>query len=44
MESGGGPASLVVRGRCHLLLGHFQEAMEDAREALNRDSSLVKGI
>ncbi|KAK4316366.1 hypothetical protein Pmani_012495 [Petrolisthes manimaculis] len=44
VESGGGPASLVVRGRCHLLLGHFQEAMEDAREALNRDASLVKAV
>lgn len=43
VDSGGDPASLVVRGRCHLLLGHLQEALEDARAALNQDPSLVKG-
>nr|XP_045602179.1 outer dynein arm-docking complex subunit 4-like [Procambarus clarkii] len=44
VESGGDPASLVVRGRCHLLLGHLQEALEDARGALKMDPSLVKAV
>ncbi|KAK8720122.1 hypothetical protein OTU49_013567, partial [Cherax quadricarinatus] len=44
VESGSDPASLVVRGRCHLLLGHLQEALEDAREALKMDPSLVKAV
>ncbi|XP_042240684.1 outer dynein arm-docking complex subunit 4-like, partial [Homarus americanus] len=44
VECGGDPASLVVRGRCHLLLGHLEEALEDAREALKRDASLVKAV
>ncbi|XP_050719096.1 outer dynein arm-docking complex subunit 4-like isoform X2 [Eriocheir sinensis] len=44
VDSGGDPASLVVRGRCHLLLGHLQEALEDARAALTQDPSLVKAV
>lgn len=43
VDSGGDPASLVVRGRCHLLLGHLQEALEDAKAALAQDPSIVKG-
>ncbi|XP_063867497.1 uncharacterized protein LOC135104243 isoform X2 [Scylla paramamosain] len=44
VDSGGDPASLVVRGRCHLLLGHLQDALEDARAALTQDPSLVKAV
>ncbi|MPC20677.1 Tetratricopeptide repeat protein 25 [Portunus trituberculatus] len=40
VDSGGDPASLVVRGRCHLLLGHLKDALEDARAALTQDPSL----
>ncbi|XP_042890513.1 outer dynein arm-docking complex subunit 4-like isoform X2 [Penaeus japonicus] len=44
VETGGDPASLVVRGRCHLLLGHLQQALADARDALKVDPSLVKAV
>ncbi|XP_045132429.1 outer dynein arm-docking complex subunit 4-like isoform X2 [Portunus trituberculatus] len=44
VDSGGDPASLVVRGRCHLLLGHLKDALEDARAALTQDPSLVKAV
>ncbi|XP_064081125.1 outer dynein arm-docking complex subunit 4-like isoform X4 [Macrobrachium nipponense] len=38
------PGPLVVRGRCHLLLGHLQQALEDARTALKADPTLVKAV
>ncbi|XP_047474137.1 outer dynein arm-docking complex subunit 4-like [Penaeus chinensis] len=44
VETGGDPASLVVRGRCHLLLGHLQQALADARDALKVDPSIVKAV
>ncbi|KAK7080976.1 Tetratricopeptide repeat protein 25 [Halocaridina rubra] len=43
VEGSKDPEALVVRGRCHLLLGNLQKALEDSRTALKADSKLVKG-
>ncbi|XP_047737113.1 uncharacterized protein LOC125178111 [Hyalella azteca] len=38
------PGALTTRGRCYLLLGRLQEAMQDAQEALQADPTMVKAV